>query len=400
MLTKLIRYLRGYVRIRINGYSTERFLNLCRNKGIYLWGLSPAKNQYELYLSIQHFRKLKPIIKKTGTKVTITERFGLPFFLHKYRKRKAFFGSIVFCVALIYSLSLFVWDIEIQGNVAITDETVLEYLETVNVFHGMPKRKVSCEQIVKDIREHFGHIIWVSASTEGTKLIVHVKENTDTLATIEKEQTPSDIFAEKAGTITKIITRQGVPQVKQGDVVKEGQLLVSGKVEVKNDSGEVIDYQYQHSDADIVAETTTSYVDELAFTYKEKEYTGKKRKSIYLRFGNYCWSLGLTSNPYLESEIYTTEMQLKIGKSFLLPIMYGRREIREYKCKEKTYSKEQIQDILSEHFSIYVQNLKNAEKTMISHNVTIHTNDKMAIAKGELKIEEDIGKQAVINIDF
>ena len=34
-------------------------------------------------------------VKKTKTKVTIEERFGLPFFFHKYRKRKMFFCGAV-----------------------------------------------------------------------------------------------------------------------------------------------------------------------------------------------------------------------------------------------------------------------------------------------------------------
>ena len=36
----IIRYLKGYVKIRVWGYSPERFMNLCTNRGIFLWGLS------------------------------------------------------------------------------------------------------------------------------------------------------------------------------------------------------------------------------------------------------------------------------------------------------------------------------------------------------------------------
>ncbi|WP_333791541.1 sporulation protein YqfD, partial [Muricomes intestini] len=31
MIQSIIRYMRGYVKIRVEGYSPERFLNLCRH---------------------------------------------------------------------------------------------------------------------------------------------------------------------------------------------------------------------------------------------------------------------------------------------------------------------------------------------------------------------------------
>ena len=95
MFVLLMRYLKGYLRICVTSTSPERFLNLCRNRGILLWGLSPHGRDYEMYISIRGFRKLKPVLKKTKTKVTIEERFGLPFFFHKYRKRKMFFCGAV-----------------------------------------------------------------------------------------------------------------------------------------------------------------------------------------------------------------------------------------------------------------------------------------------------------------
>lgn len=91
MLNTIIRYIQGYLLIQVTGYSPERFLNLCSRKQIYLWGLEPKENSYEMFITIRGFRKLKPILKKTRTKVTILNRLGLPFFFHKYRKRKVFF---------------------------------------------------------------------------------------------------------------------------------------------------------------------------------------------------------------------------------------------------------------------------------------------------------------------
>lgn len=97
MLVSLIRYIRGYLRIRIIGYSPERFLNLCSHHQIYLWGLESCGHDYEMYISVRGFRKLKPIIKKTKTRVVIQKRYGLPFFTQISEEKNIFCGRYRMC---------------------------------------------------------------------------------------------------------------------------------------------------------------------------------------------------------------------------------------------------------------------------------------------------------------
>lgn len=80
MLFDIIRYVRGYLKIRVSGASVERFLNACSHRGIYLWGLKPVGAAYEMNITIKGFRQLKPVLRKTGTRIVIIKRTGLPFF--------------------------------------------------------------------------------------------------------------------------------------------------------------------------------------------------------------------------------------------------------------------------------------------------------------------------------
>lgn len=400
MLLAIIRYLQGYLQIQITGYSPERFLNLCSYKQLYLWGLEPQKNSYDMYITVKEFRKLKPIIRKTGTKVTIIKRIGLPFFLHKYRKRKLFFSGIFLCILIIYILSLFIWEINITGNTRETDETLLEYLQASKVTHGMYKKKVDCERIVKDIRKKFDDIIWVSAHVQGTKLYIHVKENTDTFFADVLEEKASDIVAKKDGVITNIITRQGVPLVKAGDEVKAGDILVTGEVDVLSDSGEVINSHYQNADADIVAQTVVEYENKLSFSYLEKKDMKSNRYGIYFKLGDYNFRLGYLKNQYREWEQYTSEKQLKIGPQFYLPIIIGTQKISQYQSQEKVYTKTEMQRLLSEHFQTYCKELEASNIVILEKNVQIYFHKTYAKAKGSLTLQEPIGKRNVIKIDF
>ena len=142
MLSRLISYIQGYLCIRINGNSTERFLNACRYRGIRLWGLNAVHGAYEMNISIRDFKKLKPVIRKTGTKVVIVKKFGLPFSLYRRRKRKLFFVGAFLSIFLVFWMSRYIWNIDIEGNISRTDETLIEFLKTKSVQSGMEKSEV------------------------------------------------------------------------------------------------------------------------------------------------------------------------------------------------------------------------------------------------------------------
>ena len=130
MLISWFRWLGGYVRIRLRGYSPERFLNLCRARNIEVWQLESSGLAYEMDVSIRDFRKLKPLRKKARAHVEILERHGLPFFLYRNRSRKMFPAGILLCAVFLYVMSLFIWNIQIEGNNSRTTDVILDYLET------------------------------------------------------------------------------------------------------------------------------------------------------------------------------------------------------------------------------------------------------------------------------
>ena len=388
MLLSLIRYIKGYLRISIIGYSPERFLNLCSHHHIYIWGLRPSGNRYEMYMSVAGFRKLKPIIKKTKTKVVILKRYGLPFFLHKYRKRKVFFAGAVGSVFAIYLMSCIIWNIHIEGNFTRTDETILEYLETQGVIHGMRKSKLDCAKIVRDIRKEFHDIIWVSASIEGTRLLIQVKENTDTMKEqeVNKGDPGTDLIASQDGKVVKIVTRSGMPKVKEGDRVKKGDVLVSGRIEILNDAKEVTEYQYQSADADVYIQSSFPYEDHISHIYEKKDYTDRKRTCLFVRMGDYILETGLLSKAYKNADIFMVENRCKLGEHFYLPISYGVKTCKEYEWKKEKRSKEEIQFILTKEFQRFCKDLEKKGVEIVGKDVKIYNENQSASAKGKITL--------------
>ena len=101
--------------------------------------------------------------------------------------------------SLLYVLSLFIWNIHVEGNYSLSDEVILDYLSSEGILHGMAKRDVHGEEIEAKLREHFQEITWTSAEVKGTRLIIHVQENEDvTFEEIPGEE-PADLVASESG---------------------------------------------------------------------------------------------------------------------------------------------------------------------------------------------------------
>ena len=108
-MREFFRYLQGYLKIKVWGYSPERFMNLCSNHHILLWDIARQEDYYTMYISLSGFYKLRPIVRKTGTRAAVLERYGLPFFIRKMRKRKIFALGLPCCLAFLIAMSQFVW---------------------------------------------------------------------------------------------------------------------------------------------------------------------------------------------------------------------------------------------------------------------------------------------------
>ncbi len=401
MIRSFIRWLQGYIRLCVAGYSPERFLNMCCFHNLFIWGLEPTEKGYEMYMSISDFRKLKPIIRKTHTKVTLEGRYGFPFFLARYRKRKLFFAGLFLCAVLLRAYSLFIWDIHFEGNERYPDTTLAEFLESEGVAPAMLRSRVDCPGIVKAIRKEYNDIVWVSASIDGSRLKIQVKENEDTFPEKDAsvvpdggEEKPVDLIASADGVVTEIVTRSGVPQVHVGDTVKKGDILVLGRVEVVNDSQEVVSYQYHRSDADVFADTQMEYTDTLPLTYQEKVYDGKKKYQPFIRLADWTVSVGSIKNKYEHSERVTEETQIRLGENFYLPLFYGMKSVKSYSLVERTYSEEEARRLLSLDFKRFCEDLEEKGVQIRENDVKIHLYEDSASASGTVYLNERITEEA------
>lgn len=373
-MLQLIRFLKGYLSIRVWGFSTERFINLCGNHNILLWDIVNHGEYYSMCISLKGFYQLKSITRKTGTRVVITSRYGLPFLTMKMKKRKMFLTGFIACFAFWLWMSGFIWNVDISGNLYITDDVFYDFLYDNGIYAGMKKKKVDIEALEKAIRNEYDIVTWTSAKIDGTKLLIQVKENDlilNSTAETEEEEKGYDILADRDGTVISIITRSGMPKVTEGDTVAKGDILVEGCIPIYNEDAVVKRYEYCRADADIMIQYRLSMTEAIQEKYMARSYTGNTITRGYCMVFGKKLSFPVFRIPYENYDILETQKQLSFLGKNRIPVYLGRRILSEYREEEKNYTKEEIKTQFQEKLMKFIQTLDEKGVQIIEKNVTI-----------------------------
>ncbi|MDE6737886.1 MAG: sporulation protein YqfD [Lachnospiraceae bacterium] len=392
-----VQYIRGYVTIKVWGYSTERLLNLCGNHNILVWDIEDHGDYDTMNISVQGFFALKPLLKKTGTKASVLKRYGLPFFMSKMGRRKIFVAGFLCCMLFWMLTSGYIWNIRFEGNYVLTEDVLLDYLEEKDVRVAMKKSRLRIEELEKSLREDYDVITWTSVQVKGTTLLIYIKENEmpnyDQVSQSDKTESEAgtegmDLIATKSGTVSYIITRSGVPQVALGDTVEKGDVLVSGAVPVYNEDTTVRKYQYVESDADIKLRYTESVSVKKDILYEEKMYSGKQKKMFMLGVNDREFNFRLGKIPYAEYDVSGEKKQVKLLDHLYLPVFYGKKTVQEYEMIRQKHTEDEMNSMMQEEWHKIMETLNEKGVQIITKNVTIKKNDKNWVLNANMQLEE------------
>lgn len=395
MAGKLLQWLRGYLIIRLQGDYVERFFNVCKAHQIVLWKIERIDVGYQCRIRPCDFFELPKLLRKTETKVKIVKKCGLMFYIPFFKKRIIFFIGVVMCLSLLYVTTDYIWAVEYIGNSMISDDELTDFLREENIYYGMKKENLNCDEKEKRLREKFQNVTWTSIYFQGTKLFVELKENTPKDEE-EKVTQGTDIVAEHSGTIVSVLTRNGVPKVKAGDEVEEGQILVEGSVPVYDESGNIIKYQIYDADADIYIRTLDSYADSVSKSYSVIEYYGKAKKGFFIEIPKFRMETPFFENPNLYYEILWEKKQVALLDNLYIPCYYGKIVRRTYHIQYYEYTDEELERQLADNFEKYILCLQEKGVQIIEKNGKIDKNRKGMKMEVQLQIVCRTGKSVSI----
>lgn len=273
-MIKIIRWILGWVEFSVEG-DWSLFLDRVK-KGI--WKVRKENGKVKIRCAMSDYLHISKTARRCGCRLKIQNKKGLPLYINRYKLRKGLIaGIIIICLMFLIS-SLFVWDVEVNGNIMIPTEDLINCAAANGLHKGSFIKFLNISEIEYKLEEKFPQIAWTSINRSGAKYKIEISE-TDPKPKETDKSVPCNVAADYDGVIISIEPYDGFEMVKAGDVVKKDDLLVSG-IKENEQSGQVL---YAHADAKVIAqvERETQFKKSLISTVEsETEQTTSKKKLV------------------------------------------------------------------------------------------------------------------------
>lgn len=216
----------GYLSIRFQGQRVERFINLCLQAGIPVWDVYTTRSGVVVgKTSIAGFKGIRPVARRSGVRVRIIKRRGLPFLLARLWKRTAFACGAMLFILSLYTLGSIIWFVEVRGNEVVPATTVLQAAADLGLRPGVYRGRLVPNQLARALVIKVPELSWAGIEVKGSCAVIEVVEK----QVVTPQLKPfGHVIASKSGVIKKIVATNGKAMVKAGDTVEQGQILISG----------------------------------------------------------------------------------------------------------------------------------------------------------------------------
>ena len=386
IIKKIINYIYGYLRIIVEGYYIERFINICRNQNYMMWNIKKANDiNIELNIEIKQFRQICKIAQKTQCKIKIKAKRGLPFLLNKYKKRKLFILLLFLILFLIFFSSQFVWNIEITEESGLTIENIMEDIQNAGLKIGTLKDDIDTKEIINKVRLQRNDIAWIGIELKGTNAIVKLVKAEEKPEIIDENEY-CNIVSDKNGVIAKINAQDGTANVNIGDTVSVGDVLINGWME-----GKYTGVRYVHAKGEVEARVWYTMNKTIEYKTTEKQYTGNEDINYGIKVNNFKINFPKGVSKFNFYDTIETENKVKLFSNFYLPISVVKTTYKEYEEIEKTYSLEEAKNLGIQEIEEELENQIEDKENIVNKNINTYEHENCIDIYVTYEVLEKIG---------
>lgn len=326
MFSFVSRKITGYIVVKITGEEKERLINLAMKKGIRFWDYKKINDDYQVSMRIYEYKRLREVRRRCEVKVSIVKKCGFPVWTYPYKNRWGIVAGLAVMIPLLIYMTGQIWVLKVSGSEFYTEPQVLALAEEFGLYVGARKNDFSGSLVSTQLMESLEKTTWVTVNNKGVVgeiLIVDAIQKPE-------EETSEDIqsiVATRSGVITYVEAKDGMARVEVGDIVREGEVLISGIWQTYDTWGETLPGVYTASSRGVVlAETTriftismsleeTEYIEEETYVRKYLNFFSLKipLNFVQINAGQYekevkeddLWLMGVKMPISIEDEIYT-----------------------------------------------------------------------------------------------
>ena len=387
----LLRYILGYVNIKVEGYFAEKFINKCINNKIFFWNIKREKSTIVYTnVGIRDFKKMCKIAKETKCKIKVLNKKGFPFFLHRYKKRKIFIIMISIILISLFILSRFIWNIKIEGLENIDESEIISLINSKGLKIGKGKNSIDKQKIINEIRLERSDIAWIGITIEGTNATVEIVE-AKSKPEIVNEEDYCNIVATKDAQIVKVSAQNGIPAVKTDDIVTKGDILIEGWIE-----GKYTGTRYVHAEGEVQAKVWYTEKERVELNQVISTDTGNTETKYKIKINNFTINLFKTLSKFQKYDTIEACNKIQIFSNFYLPIELIKITNTEKVENKITYGIEEAKEIGIEKASQKIEENLTAPLEILQKYENVYAGDDYIEVEVTYEVLENIGAKEKI----
>jgi len=342
------------MKYNLTGYNLDNLIKILVQKKVKIYNLE-IKNRTNLAFEIEDcdVKKVKRYIKNFKFKQSFTKLKKLPSIMIANLGviLGCFIGSIFFIFA-----SAFTWQIQVFGTEELSKSDIINVLKQNNVKTGKINL-MSSEEIESILLNNYDRIAQVSVIKQGTAIIINLSEKL-----VYKEEVFQPIIAKHTGIITNINVITGTTNVKVGDFINAGDVLVLPFN--LNSNGEKVSVKPL---AEIQAKMFIIGKSELKKHEIKLIRTGNIKKEFIYKFKNFNLFSGKGKNSFalFETVVYNENVSDLVPLAREVHIFY---ELQETEIENNLAEKQQNNEELS--LNLARKNLVSGQ--ILNENTTSH----------------------------
>ena len=219
---------KGLISVQITAAEPEKSLYLLNKAGVQMYRVFWADDLTVRFVcSRRDCRNIQALCARKGDTVTFGPEAGEHFWKKIITARPVLIAGVAVLLMLTLFLPTRVLFFRVEGNQRLPERQILEEAAECGIRFGVSRRAVRSEKMKNALLEAMPELKWAGINTSGCTAVISVRERE-----AEQKQTTHGgiigIVAAVDGYITSSTVVKGTGLCMPGEIVKEGQLLISG----------------------------------------------------------------------------------------------------------------------------------------------------------------------------
>ncbi|MDE6035463.1 MAG: sporulation protein YqfD, partial [Ruminococcus sp.] len=383
--------IKGCVRINASGKNLYKFINALHESDVDCFSQYCRNDIFYSEIYRRDLKEVQEIAENLNIEVTSFEYDTISSAIIRHKKRFGIIAGIIFVFAISLYFSGIIMTIEIQGNSKVSETTIINALETLNIKQGTPIKDINFPYCENELRLMIDDVAWAGMHITGNRVVVEVTEIVEKPEMIN-ERIPCNVVSSHDAYITYTSVYDGQLMHKVGDYVPVGTMLINGVT--KDETGHI---NLHHA----MGKITGTYEETVTFegSYKVRQYnpTGETFSQKFLKIFSFEIPVSFGKNKFENFTTDETEKYLKVsGKT--VPVGIVRNTYTETELSEITYTEEELSAKIMEKIYLYEKNFLDDDIKILERDIKTQKKEESLEYIVTYKLEGDICEQKEILI--